>query len=87
MKREETFETTTSKGTLLEVTVRIHNEERGSFEIYDVKTGGERVYAEGGLWFDEYEGVIYLRDYDGVFELPEYIMDKLVEWGYSMDHI
>jgi len=94
MKREETFETTTSKGTLLEVTVRIHNddphyhnEERGSFEIYDVKTGGDRVYAEGGLWFDKYEGVNYLRDYDGVFELPEYIMDKLVEWGYSMDHI
>jgi hypothetical protein len=87
MKREETFETTTSKGTLLEVTVRIKNEERGSFEIYDVKTGGDRVYAEGGLWFDKYEGVIYLRDYDGVFELPEYIMDKLVEWGYSMDDI
>ncbi len=87
MKREETFETTTNRGTLLEVTVRIHNEERGSFEIYDVKTGGERVYAEGGLWFDEYEGVIYLRDYDGVFELPEYIMDKLVEWGYNMDQI
>jgi hypothetical protein len=87
MKREETFETTTNKGTLLEVIVRIHNEERGSFEIYDVKTGGDRVYAEGGLWFDEYEGVNYLRDYDGVFELPEYIMDKLVEWGYNMDDI
>jgi hypothetical protein len=81
--KEETFETTTNRGTLLEVTVRIKNEERGSFEIYDVETGGDRVYAEGGLWFSGK----YLRDYDGVFELPGYIMDKLVGWGYSMDQI
>jgi hypothetical protein len=87
MEREETFETTTNRGTLIEVTVRIKNEERGSFEISDVETGGDRVYAEGGLWFNKYEGVNYLRDYDGVFELPEYIMNKLVKWGYSMDHI
>ena len=85
--RKETFKTVTPRGTKIEVTVGIKNEERGWFEVYDEKTGGENIYCEGGLWFEEYEGVTYLRDYDGVFELPEYIMDKLVEWGYNVDRI
>ncbi len=85
--KEETFNVTTSRGTELEVTVGIKNEGYGWFELYDVETGGERVYAEGGLWFSKEGDTTYLRDYDGVFELPEYIMDKLVEMGYSMDWI
>lgn len=85
--REETFTTVTSRGREIEVTVRIKNEERGSFELYDVETGGDYIYCEGGLWFTKHEGKIYLQDYDGVFELPDYIMDKLVKWGYSMDWI
>jgi|688.fasta_scaffold842831_2 hypothetical protein len=85
--KEETFNVTTSRGTELEVTVGIKNEGYGWFELYDVETGGERVYAEGGLWFSKEGDTTYLRDYDGVFELPDYIMDKLVEMGYSMDWI
>jgi hypothetical protein len=85
--KKETFNTLNSKGTELEVTVGIKHEGYGWFEVYDTKTGGEYIYCEGGLWFDTNEGVTYLTDYDGIFELPEYIMDKLVEWGYSMDWI
>jgi hypothetical protein len=85
--KEEKFKVISPRGTELEVTVGIKSEDYGWFEFYDVKTGGERVYAEGGLWFDNDGDTTYLRDYDGVFELPEYVMDKLVEMGYSMDWI
>ena len=81
--KKETFEVITSRGTKLEVTVNINNGNYGWFELYDIETGGEDVYAEGGLWF---KGK-YLVDYDGVFELPKYIMDKLVEMGYSMNQL
>ena len=85
--REETFKAVSLKGTELEVTVGIKNEGYGWFEVYDTKTGGEYIYYEGGLWFNIYEGVTYLRDYDGVYELPKVVEDKLVEWGYSMDQL
>jgi len=66
---------------LLEVTIGIRDDDGGYFEFYDVKTGGEKWYAEGGLWF---EGNV-LNDYDGVFSLPDFIISKLVEWGFDMD--
>lgn len=72
------------KDCQLEFTIRIHDGEKtGSFELADVKTGGNKWYAEGGLWFDEKE----LVDYDGVFELPEEILDKLEEWGFNVEYI
>ena len=83
MGKIETFKITTWRGTLLEVNVGIKNDERGWFEFYDEETGGEVVYAEGGLWF---RGK-YLVDYDGVGDLPDYIMEKLEEMGYSMDQL
>lgn len=55
--------------------------ERGYFEMYDVKSGGERWYAEGGLWFSGNT----LKDYDGVCSLSSYILDKLKEWGIVID--
>ena len=51
---------------------------------YELEDGdGDEVGI--GLWFSEGDKV--LSDYDGVFELPKYIEDKLVEWGYNMDWI
>ena len=55
----------------------------GWFECYDTKSGGEDWYAEGGLWF---EGNT-LTDYDGVFSLPDFVIDKLKEWGYDTDEM
>lgn len=67
----------------LDVTIGIQDDgESGWFEIYDQKTGGEKWYAEGGLWFNGKK----LIEYDGVFELPEFIIKKLEEWGYE-DHL
>ena len=37
----------------LEVIVSIRDESRGSFELYDIESGGENWYAEGGLCFRE----------------------------------
>jgi hypothetical protein len=83
MKKKETFKATTSRGTELEVIIKIKDEGYGSYELYDEETKGERVYAEGGLWFREK----YLIDYDGVGTLPDYIMEKLEEMEYSMDQL
>tara|TARA_R110000824_G_scaffold368013_1_gene557263 strand:+ start:76 stop:387 length:312 start_codon:yes stop_codon:yes gene_type:complete len=62
------------------VTLRVHvsvsdnNPTRGSFELYDIVTGGDQFYSEGGLWFDEDNS---LTDYDGIFCLPDFIVDCL----------
>lgn len=68
----------------LEITVGIDEEsEYGFFELYDLESGGDRFYAEGGLWF---EGKT-LTEYDGVFELSSHIVDKLNEWGFDTTYI
>jgi hypothetical protein len=70
------------EGVELEVTVGIKEDgEYGWFELYDIETGGDEWYAEGGLWFDGKT----LTDYDGVFELPIPVEEKLKEWGYETD--
>ena len=51
---------------------------RGCFEIYDVETGGDEFYGEGGLWFDD-EG--WLSDYDGCGSLDFGIVEWLDEIG------
>ena len=68
--------------TKLAVSVFVNPQtEVGSFEIYDLKTGGVRFYGEGGLWF---EGKT-LIDYDGVFELSDHVINQLKKWGFSID--
>lgn len=66
----------------MEITVGIFkdNPERGYFELYDVESGGERFYGEGGLWFDGKT----LTDYDGVFQISNWVLKKLEEWGYDV---
>jgi hypothetical protein len=68
----------------IELSVEIGiNGEDGWFELYDIESGGDEWYAEGGLWF---EGKT-LTDYDGVFALPKCIEDKLKELGYDLSEI
>jgi len=61
----------------------------GCFEFYDLRTNGEDIYAEGGLWFQEDQGGLILSDYDGVFEIPMFILEKLSdEFGVNVeDHL
>ena len=66
-----------------EVTVAINNPTYGWFELYDIETGGDEWYAEGGLWL---EGNV-VTEYDGVFALPPAITDKLKEWGYDVSEV
>ena len=49
--KKETFKAVTPRGRKMEVTVGIKNEDYGWFELYDEETGGDYIYAEGGLWF------------------------------------
>lgn len=72
----------TEKHVELECSLGINSEDYGWFEFYDIKTGGEDWYAEGGLTFENK----VLVDYDGVFALPPFILDKLAELGYNVDY-
>lgn len=80
MKNQITF--TSDK---LEFTIGFHDETKqtGWFEYSDIKTGGDNIYAEGGLWFDGHE----LVDYDGVYELPVEILDKLESLSYDVSEM
>ena len=49
--------------------------------MHDEESGGEDFYAEGVLEFDGKR----LTGYDGVFELPDEIVNKIVELGYIDD--
>ena len=55
--------------------------ERGSFEVYDVKTKGDRYYGEGSLSFENN----VLVDYDGVYALMPQIVKKLGELGLGVE--
>ena len=39
----------------------------GCFEIYDVETGGNKFYAEGGIWISDCQTEV--SDFDGTFDL------------------
>jgi len=67
----------------LQVTIGINSDDYGWFEIYDVETGGDEWYAEGGIWF---KGMTIV-DYDGVFALPRCIIEKLKEMGYDVSEV
>lgn len=68
-------------GATIDAEIQIWRDSKGKvsgcFEFYDVETGGEDTHAEGGLWFEEYQGGLILSDYDGVYELPMFILQKL----------
>jgi hypothetical protein len=67
----------------LEVTIGYNPKNSyGYFEFYDVESGGEEWYAEGGLWFSERE----LTEYDGVFSLPNFIITALEENGFDCSY-
>jgi len=96
MKRSETYKTNenlaleNSFGTLkdesgiaLEITLTIKDDEYGHFELFDLKTGGQNWYAEGGIWFENNT----VTDYDGLFCLPPAIINKLQEWGYNTTEV
>jgi hypothetical protein len=96
MIKKETFQTVQSLslensfGTIkaednitLEVTVGINSDDYGWFELYDIESGGEDWYAEGGLWIKDK----VITDYDGVFSLSPVIVAKLKEWGYDTSEV
>jgi hypothetical protein len=67
----------------LQVTIGINSNDYGWFEIYDVESGGDEWYAEGGL---ELDGMAVMG-YDGVFALPVCILNKLKEMGYDISEV
>jgi hypothetical protein len=95
---KQVYEFTTTEGLILEnsfgtikgeydvklnVSIGINNDTYGWFELYDIETGGDEWYAEGGLWFN---GKIVTM-YDGVFALPKSVTDKLRELGFNVSEV
>ena len=69
------------KTVMLQVSVKVNEETNyGCYELYDIESAGEQFYAEGGLWFKEKD----LVDYDGIFALPDFIVEKLRDNGYTV---
>ena len=83
MTKTEQLETahTNNKGISCQVTITKDRTE-GGFEYWDVKTGGNAVYAEGGLWFINDE----LSDYDGVFDLSSVVVETIEKLGFNADY-
>lgn len=80
---ENSYTTLTDPATV-DVEVIIYYDDTSTpcgFELYDVESGGEDFYADGGLWFTGNA----LTEYDGVFTLPDAIVDIIKEEGYSID--
>ena len=72
------------KDVELDVTVGYRSkDDYGWFEFYDVKTGGNKWYAEGGLWFNNQK----LTDYDGVFSLSSFIISYLKGKGFDVSEV
>jgi hypothetical protein len=71
------------KDVVLDVTIGINSETYGYFELYDIETGGEDWYAEGGIWIKDK----VITDYDGVFALPTFITDKLKDMGFDVSEV
>ena len=67
----------------LNVTIGIHDDESGWFELYDEESGGDEWYAEGGLRFEDGK----LVDYDGVFALPVCIIQRLQNMGIDTSEV
>ena len=55
----------------------------GWFEFYDTKTGGDKWYASGGLWFSKNK----LTDYDGVFSLSSFVISCLKKKGFDVSEV
>ena len=53
----------------------------GWYEAFDIATEGLAYYIEGVLQIDFLMRT--LDDYDGTFELPQPIVDAVVEMGYK----
>ncbi len=70
-------EATTTMVTAFKINDETHY---GSYEWYDKETGGERFYAEGGLWFND---DMELEDFDGCFNLPP----DLIQYMYENDYL
>lgn len=67
---------------IIEINMSV-KDDYGSFELYDIDTGGDKWYAEGGIWIQDN----VITDYDGVFELLPPIIQQLKDWGYDTSGI
>ena len=61
----------------VEVILHLRNGVPRSAEVFDAATQGEDQYANVGLFIENGK----LVDYDGVFELPQQVLDMVLELG------
>jgi len=69
---------------VLNIKVSLMHPDYGCFELWDDLTGGNKWYAEGGLWLEHTTGGMALSDYDGVAGIDEALPDILEGWGINV---
>lgn len=85
------YDTDAARNVQLDTQIVLDPELRygGSYEIYDIDSGGERFHVEGVLevWHetDTSDGRVALIGYDGCFELPDYLIKALERKGVSIE--
>jgi hypothetical protein len=79
-RHEGSWGATEWQTTTLSISASVNFERnRGCFEIYDIETGGDRFYAEGGIWISDCQTEV--ADYDGMFDLDFRIKEWLQSEG------
>ena len=68
-----------------QITITSDHGSGGSFETFDLETGGEDFYAAGVLQIEMLKGKLSLTGYDGVFELPDYIVEEVRKAGIEIE--
>jgi hypothetical protein len=68
-----------------EALIHVDNGSGGSFELWDIKSGGNAYYVAGELEIDEFEEGYALLGYDGCYVLPQLVIDAVKSAGISIE--
>ncbi len=68
-----------------EALIHVEDGSGGSFELWDIKSGGNAYYVAGELEIEEVDGKYTLVGYDGCYVLPQLVIDAVKSAGISID--
>ena len=68
-----------------EVLIHVENGSGGSYEVWDVESGGRSYYVAGELEIEELEEGYALVGYDGCYVLPQLVIDAVKSAGIGIE--
>lgn len=73
------------RGVEGEALIHVEDGTGGSYEVWDIKSGGSAYYVAGELEIEPFEEGYALTGYDGCFELPQVVIDAVKSAGISIE--